>query len=165
VYAVGIYMLFAKVGLTGSKTGIALAHAVLVFPLAVVVIFGAVQGLDPSLARAAGSLGATPWQAFRRVTFPLIRPSVVTAAMLAFLTSFDEVVVALFLSGAQASTLPRKLYESIKSDTDPTMVAASVVLIGITVVVFAMSTHLSRPRAGLGPGAMSESEGGSPHAG
>ena len=151
VFAVGIYLLFAKIGLTGTKIGIGLAHAVLVFPLAVVVIFGALQALDPLLARAAGSLGAGPWRTFRYVTFPLIRPAVVTAALLAFLTSFDEVVVALFLSGALATTLPRKLYESIRMDTDPTMVAASVVLIGLTVVIFAISTLIGRQQGGGGP--------------
>ena len=106
---------------------------------------GRVQG-DPGvdLERAAGSLGAGAWRSFVHVTFPLIRPAVLTAALLAFLTSFDEVVVALFLSGSGAVTLPKKMYESIRFDTDPTIIAASTVLVIITTAILGVCALMQR---------------------
>lgn len=135
VFGVAAYFLFAKLGMVGTQAGMALAHTVLALAPAVVVIFAVLQGLDESLDRAAASLGASPWRRFRHVTLPLIAPGIVTAALLAFLTSFDEVVVAIFLSGAQAVTLPKKMYESVRFDTDPTITAASAVLVGLTLIV------------------------------
>lgn len=146
VFGVAVYFLFAKLGLIATQVGMALAHTVLALAPAVVVIFAVLQGLDESLGRAAASLGASPWRSFRYVTLPLIAPGIMTAALLAFLTSFDEVVVAIFLSGAQAVTLPKKMYESVRFDTDPTITAASAVLVGFTFVVL-LACELFRRRA------------------
>ncbi len=144
VYAVAVYFLFARVGLVGTRTGLALAHTVLALSPAVVVIFAALQNFDRALERAGAALGAGPWRRFRHITFPLIRPGILAAALLAFLTSFDEVVVAIFLSGAGAVTLPKKMYESVRFDTDPTITAASAVLVGLTVVVLALCEAVRR---------------------
>jgi putative spermidine/putrescine transport system permease protein len=147
VYAVAVYLFFAPLGLVGTRTGVALAHAVLALPSAMVVIATALQGLDASLERAASSLGAAPWRGFIHVTLPLIRPSILTALLLAFLTSFDEVVVAIFLGGSRAVTLPKKMYESIRFDTDPTITAASAVLIALTVVILILCEIFRRQGA------------------
>src|SRR5262245_60476630 len=144
VYAVAIYMFFAPMKLTGTKLGMAIAHTVLVLPGTVMVLYAALQGMDESIQRAAASLGAGPWRRFRRITLPLIRPAVLAAALLAFLTSFDEVVIALFLGGVRTVTLPRKMYESIKFDTDPTITAASSVLIGLTIAILLACEILRR---------------------
>src|SRR5262249_3260934 len=117
VYGVSIYLAFARVNLVATRPGMAIAHAVIIIPATVMVIYATLQGLDESFERAAASLGADAWSGFARVTLPLIAPGVVAAVLLAFLTSFDEVVVALFLTGAQTMTLPRKMYESIRFDT------------------------------------------------
>lgn len=144
VYAVAVYFLFARVGLIGTRTGLALAHTVLALSPAAVVIFAALQNLDRTVDRAAASLGASPWRRFRHVTLPLIRPGVLAAALLAFLTSFDEVVVAIFLSGTGAVTLPKKMYESVRFDTDPTITAASAVLVGLTLIVLLLCEAVRR---------------------
>jgi putative spermidine/putrescine transport system permease protein len=144
VYAVAIYVFFAPMKLTGTKLGMAIAHTVLVLPGTVVVLYAALQGMDESIQRAAASLGAGPWRRFCRITLPLIRPAVLAAALLAFLTSFDEVVIALFLGGVGTVTLPRKMYESIKFDTDPTITAASSVLIGLTITILLVCEVLRR---------------------
>lgn len=146
VYAVAIYFLFAQLGLVGTKTGMALAHTVLALPPSVVVISATLHALDTSYERAAASLGADRLRCFVHITFPLIQPSVLTALLLAFLTSFDEVVIAIFLSGASAVTLPKKMYESIRFDTDPTITAASAVLVGLTIIVLGLC-ELFRRRA------------------
>lgn len=149
VYAVAIYFLFAGLNLVGTRLGMALAHTILVLPGVVLVIYAALQGLDPSLQRAAASLGAGPLRRFVRVTLPLIAPAVLAAGLLAFLTSFDEVVIAIFLSGTTNVTLPKKMYESIRFDTDPTITAASAVLIAFTLAVLT-ACELLRRRQALG---------------
>lgn len=151
VYAVAVYFLFARLGLIGTRAGLALAHTVLALSPAVVVIFAALQNLDRSLERAGAALGAGPWRRFRYITLPLIRPGVLAAALLAFLTSFDEVVVAIFLSGTGAVTLPKKMYESVRFDTDPTITAASAVLVGLTIVILLICEAFRRQgrRAGI----------------
>jgi putative spermidine/putrescine transport system permease protein len=149
VYAVAIYVFFAPMKLTGTKLGMAIAHTVLVLPGTVMVLYAALQGMDESIQRAAASLGAGPWRRFRRITLPLIRPAVLAAALLAFLTSFDEVVIALFLGGVRTVTLPRKMYESIKFDTDPTITAASSVLIGLTIAILLVCEILRRQTTGI----------------
>jgi putative spermidine/putrescine transport system permease protein len=147
VFAVGTYYQFAAMGLLGTKVGLALAHSVLALPAALLVILPAVQSVDASYERAAASLGANAWRTLLYVSLPLIRPAIVSGALLAFLTSFDEVVVAIFVAGSRAVTLPKKMYESVRFDTDPTITAASAVLIGLTVVVLLICTVLQR-RAG-----------------
>lgn len=150
VYAVAVYFLFARLGLVGTRAGLALAHTVLALSPAVVVIFAALQNLDRALERAGASLGAGPWRRFRYITLPLIRPGVLAAALLAFLTSFDEVVVAIFLSGTGAVTLPKKMYESVRFDTDPTITAASAILVGLTLVILLICEAFRRQGRAVG---------------
>jgi putative spermidine/putrescine transport system permease protein len=97
------------------------------------------EGFDCALECRAQNLGANGWRTFRFVTFPLIRPGIVSAALLAFVTSFDEVVVAIFVSGTQAATLPKQMWDGIRTEIDPTVAAVSTLLIGVTAAVICIS--------------------------
>ena len=113
----------------------------------------------PRLEHAALSLGATPWLAFRHVLLPLIRPGVITGALLAFITSFDEVVVALFVGGTRTSTLPRRMWEGLRSEIDPTLAAASTLLVAVSLGLM-IALELLRRRAARLAGAAPAGEGG-----
>ena len=128
IISVAVYGIFAKLRLIGAWYGIALAHTILALPFVVIILGAGLRGLDESLEQAALGLGASRWQAIRRVTLPEIRPSIVTAAVLAFITSFDELVVAMFLAGPQM-TLPKKMFDNIRMEIDPTIAAVSVLQI------------------------------------
>ena len=143
ITAVATYELYARLRLVGTVAGLVLAHTVLALPFVVIVVRAALRGLDPTLELAAQSLGASQWQTFRFVTFPLIRPAMLSAALLAFMASFDEVVIAVFISGARTSTLPKLMWEGIRTEIDPTIAAVSTVLIVVTGLIL-MSIALLR---------------------
>ena len=104
--------------------------------------------LDRSLPRAAEGLGASPWRAFRTVTLPLILPGVLAGAVFAFITSFDEVVLSIFLAGIEAKTLPVKMWEVIRLEMTPIVAVASVVFVGLTGLLFAVARGVSRRGTG-----------------
>ena len=110
VVAIGIYYAFSRYGLVGSPVGLILAHTCLSVPFVVTSVSASLAGIDPRLGHAALSLGATPRATFFQVTLPLIRPGVLVGALFAFIHSFDELIVALFISGSGAVTLPRRMW-------------------------------------------------------
>lgn len=132
IVAIGIYFVYARLGLIGHPIGLVLAHTCLAVPFVVINVSASLYGFDERLEQAALSLGATPWRAFWQVTFPLIRPGVMAGAVFAFITSFDELLVALFVSGTTAMTLPRLMWQEIRQDIDPTIAAASTLLLALT---------------------------------
>lgn len=146
IISVAVYGIFAKLKLIGAWYGIALAHTILALPFVIVILGAGLRGLDEGLEEAALGLGASRWQAVWRVTLPEIRPSVVTAAALAFITSFDELVVAMFLSGSQM-TLPKKMFDNIRMEIDPTIAAVSVLQILIITVALLVSQRFGRGAA------------------
>jgi putative spermidine/putrescine transport system permease protein len=129
VVAIGIYYVFARYRLVGTPVGLVLAHTCLAVPFVVTSVSASLAGLDRRLEQAALSLGATPWGTFRQVTLPLIRPSVLVGALFVFITSFDELIVALFLSGSGAITLPRRMWDDLRFAIDPTIAAVSTLTI------------------------------------
>jgi putative spermidine/putrescine transport system permease protein len=133
IVAIGVYYAFARYGLVGTATGLVLAHTCLAVPFVVTSVGASLSGFDRRLEMAALSLGATPFGTFRQVTLPLIMPGVLVGALFAFITSFDELVVALFLSGANAVTLPRRMWEDLRYALDPTIAAVSTLTILVTV--------------------------------
>ncbi len=135
ISGVGMYFFFAKLGLVASFLGLVLAHAVLAVPFVVITVTATLKNFDMNLVRAAGSLGATPFYAFRTVTLPLIAPGVVSGALFAFVFSFDEVVVALFISGPGQRTLPRQMFDGLRDNIDPSILAMSTLLVVISVVL------------------------------
>ena len=146
IVAIGAYFVYARYGLVGSPAALILAHTCLAVPFVVVNVGAALAGLDPRLVRAAESLGAGPLSAFRQVTLPLIAPGMAAGAVFAFITSFDELLVALFLSGSSAVTLPRRMFDEIRYDIDPTVAAASTLLIAGTTLLL-LGAELLRRRS------------------
>src|SRR6516164_11020083 len=143
VVAIGIYYAFARYGLVGTPIGLILAHTCLAVPFVFISVSASLAGLDPRLEQAALSLGATPAGAFFQVTLPLIRPGVLAGALFAFVTSFDELVVALFLSGSGAVTLPRRMWDDLLYQIDPTIAAVSTLTILLSVILMGCA-HLLR---------------------
>jgi putative spermidine/putrescine transport system permease protein len=126
--ALAYYNFLARIGLFGTYAGVVLAHTVLSVPICFLSVCAALKGFDVSLEKAAMSLGAGPLRTFLLVTFPVIRPGLLVGALFTFLTSFEEPVVALFISGRNASTLPKKIFESILVDADPVIAVISTFL-------------------------------------
>jgi putative spermidine/putrescine transport system permease protein len=143
VISVADYGLFAKLKLIGAWYGLAMAHTVLALPFVVIVLTAGLRGLDPALEQAAIGLGASRLTAVRRVTLPQIAPSLVSAMVLAFIVSFDELVVAMFLAGTQM-TLPKKMFDNIRMEIDPTIAAVSVLQILLIAVALAIAARLGR---------------------
>jgi ABC-type spermidine/putrescine transport system permease subunit II len=137
VTAVGLYFLLSRLRLTGSATALCLAHTIAATPIVMVIVAAALRLSDGSLELAARSLGATWWKTLRYVTLPSIAPAVLSAASFSFLISFDEVVLAVFLGGPNATTLPKRMWESMRFEIDPTLTAISSVLTLVAIVVLA----------------------------
>lgn len=133
IMAVAMFLFFSTIGLTGSVVGMILAHTVIGTPYVVISANAALQNFDMTLIRAAKSLGASPWMAYRRVLFPMIKPAIVAGALFAFVASFDEVVIVLFLAGPEQVTLPIRLFEGIRDELTPVVIAAATIMIGISV--------------------------------
>lgn len=140
VLSVVIYGVFARLQLIGAWYGIAVAHTVLALPFVVILVGAGLRGFDEAQEQAALGLGASLPVAIWRVTLPQLRPSLISAGFLAFISSFDELVVAMFLSGS-AMTLPKKMFDNIVSEIDPTIAAVSVIqilLVGICLALCAL---------------------------
>lgn len=133
--AIGTFYAYGRVGLNNSITGLVLAHTALAAPLVMIVITAALRTYDLNQERVARSLGATRWKAFFVITLPQIKFSVLTAALLSFLTSFDEVIVAIFVSGGSNATLTKHMFAALRDYIDPTIAAISTVMIVISTVL------------------------------
>ncbi|WP_213304771.1 ABC transporter permease [Paraburkholderia sacchari] len=129
VVGVGMYLFFAPLGLANTYLGLILAHASLGVPFVVTTVAATLQGFNYNLVRASLSLGANPVSTFFRITLPVIAPGVISGALFAFATSFDEVVVTLFLAGADQTTLPRQMFTGIRENISPTIAALATILI------------------------------------
>ena len=149
VVAIALYATFLGWGLIGTPTGFVLAHTVLALPFVVVNVGAALRGFDRTLERAAAGLGASSWATFRQVTLPVIRPGVASGALFAFVTSFDEVVVSLFIQSPQLQTLPVQMFTSVTNEVDPTIAAASTVVLVVSTVLLGLTglTRRSKSRA------------------
>ncbi|MET4391630.1 MULTISPECIES: ABC transporter permease [unclassified Bradyrhizobium] len=146
ITAVGLYFFYAEVGLLNSYAGLILAHTMLATPYVLITVTATLSGFDRSLALAAASLGASPILVFFRVTMPLILPGMIAGALFAFITSFDELVVALFVAGPEQRTLPRVMFSGIREELNPTITAAATVLIFVAAGML-ITLELLRRRA------------------
>jgi putative spermidine/putrescine transport system permease protein len=144
VAAIGIYYAFARYRLVGTPAGLVLAHTCLAVPFVVTSVSASLAGFDRRLEQASLSLGASPWATFRQVTLPLISPGVLAGALFAFITSFDELIVALFLSGSGAVTLPRRMWDDLRFAIDPTIAAVSTLTIVLTALILGGARLLRR---------------------
>jgi len=135
ITAVAIYLFYAQLGLIATISGLVLAHTVLATPFVVVTVTSTLSGFDHSLSRAASGLGAPPLTVFTNVILPIILPGIISGALFAFVTSFDEVVVALFITSAEQRTLPKQMFSGIREQISPTITAAATVLILFSVTL------------------------------
>lgn len=138
VLAVGLYAFFLQIGLNGTMIGFLIAHLVLALPFSILSISKALEGFDKSIEDAAVLCGASPLEAKIRVTLPAISHGIFSAAIFSFLTSWDEVVVAIFMSSPTLQTLPVKVWATLRQDLTPVVAAASTLLILLTVILMAL---------------------------
>jgi putative spermidine/putrescine transport system permease protein len=155
ITAAGMYFFYSDVGLAQTLPGIILAHTALGTPFVVITVTATLAGFDTNLIRASSSLGATPTYTFFNVTMPLILPGMISGALFAFITSFDEVVVVLFLAGFEERTIPRQMWAGIREQISPTILAVATLLICVSVLLL-VTLELLRRRGerlrGLSPG-------------
>jgi ABC-type spermidine/putrescine transport system permease subunit II len=144
IVAIALYSLYADLHLIGTMFGLVLAHTLLASPIVMIVVASTLNGLDQGFERAAMSLGATPYRTFLLVTLPLIQHGIWSAAVFAFVTSFDEVVIAIFISGSTAITLPRQMWDGVRTEIDPTIAAVSSLVVGTSIVVLGVVLLLNR---------------------
>jgi putative spermidine/putrescine transport system permease protein len=146
ISAIGLFFFYALSGLNGTIVGIILAHTALATPFVVIVVTATLSSFDRTLMRAGASCGAPPHTVFFKVVLPLILPGVISGALFAFVISFDEVIVILFIGGPEQRTLPRQMFAGIREQISPTITAAASVLIVISTVLL-VTIELLRRRA------------------
>ena len=141
-----IFFFMAKVGLAATHTGIILSHIILGTPFVVITVTATLSGFDHSVTRAAASLGSNPVNTFMKITLPLIMPGVISGALFAFVTSFDEVVVVLFLAGLENTTIPIQMWVGLREQLSPTIMAVATCLIIMSTLIL-VSAELLRRRS------------------
>ena len=141
-----IFFFMAKVGLAATHTGIVLSHIILGTPFVVITVTATLSGFDHSVTRAAASLGSNPVNTFMKITLPLIMPGVISGALFAFVTSFDEVVVVLFLAGLENTTIPIQMWVGLREQLSPTIMAVATCLIIMSTLIL-VSAELLRRRS------------------
>jgi putative spermidine/putrescine transport system permease protein len=149
VSALGYYGFLSLLHLVGTRTGMIVAHSVLSIPIAFLVLTATLKGFDRNLERAAMNAGAGPLRTFVFVTLPVLRPGLLVGALFAFLHSFNEAVVAIFIAGRDASTLPKKMFESIRLESDPVIAVVSTLLTGAVFLGVLVSVFIRRRPANV----------------
>jgi len=144
VMALAFYITLSKLGMLGTRLGLILAYTPLTLPFSVLPISATLRGFDRSLEHAALNLGANRVQTFMKITFPIIRPGILTGAIFAFMIAFDEVVIALFICGSTAVTLPKKMWDVIRYEIEPMLPAISTLLLLLAAVILVLIGILQR---------------------
>jgi len=155
ISAAGMYFFYSRLGLQGTFIGVVLAHAALGTPFVIITVTATLIGFDKSLVRAAANMGAGPVRTFFKVQMPLILPGVISGALFAFITSFDEVVVVLFVGSAGQKTLPWQMFTGLREQISPTILAVASLMVAISILLLT-TLELLRRRSerlrGLSPG-------------
>ncbi len=144
ISAAGMFFFYSRIGLQGTHIGVILAHAALATPFVVITVTATLTGFDHSLTRAAASLGSSPTHTFFHITVPLITPGVISGALFAFITSFDEVVVVLFVGSYKQRTIPWQMFSGIREEISPTIMAVATILIVVSVALLVFLELLRR---------------------
>ncbi len=155
ISAAGMYFFYSRIGLQGTYMGVVLAHAALGIPFVIITVTATLVGFDQSLVRAAANMGANPVTTFFRVQMPLILPGVISGGLFAFITSFDEVVVVLFVGSANQQTLPWQMFTGLREQISPTILAVATILVGISIALLTTVEILRRRSEklrGMSPG-------------
>jgi len=145
ITATGMFFFFSKIGLAQTYIGLIMAHALLGTPFVVITVTATLTSFDRSLIRAAANLGANPLTAFFKVQMPLIMPGVISGGLFAFVTSFDEVVVVLFLAEPEQRTIPRQMWSGLREQVSPTILAVATILVILSFILLS-SLEISRRR-------------------
>ena len=155
ISAAGMYFFYSRIGLQGTLAGVVLAHAALGIPFVIITVTATLVGFDRSLTRAAANMGANPVTTFFRVQMPLILPGVISGGLFAFITSFDEEVVVLFVGSARQQTLPWQMFTGLREQISPTILAVATILVAISIALLT-TVELLRRRSerlrGMSPG-------------
>jgi putative spermidine/putrescine transport system permease protein len=146
ITAVGAYLFYAPIGLANSFLGIIIAQTTVASPFVVVTVGASLANFDRTLMRAAAISGARPIMAFQRVMLPSILPGVLSGAAFAFVASFDELVIALFLAGPRQRTLPMQMFVGLREHLDPTITAAATLMMSLSILLLIVADWLSRRR-------------------
>ncbi|QBF29728.1 ABC transporter permease [Thalassococcus sp. S3] len=155
ISAAGMYFFYSRIGLQGTYLGVVLAHAALGIPFVIITVTATLVGFDRSLTRAAANMGAGPVTTFFRVQMPLILPGVISGGLFAFITSFDEVVVVLFVGSAGQKTLPWQMFTGLREQISPTILAVATILVVISIALLTVVELLRRRSErlrGMSPG-------------
>ncbi|NIJ39496.1 putative spermidine/putrescine transport system permease protein [Sphingopyxis panaciterrae] len=144
VVAIAFYFLFAPLGLVNGPVGLIVAHSALALPFVVIVVHASLRGLDLELLRAAASLGAPPVTVLLRILAPLIAPGIAAGAVFAFMTSFDETTIALFIAGPEQRTLPIQMFEGVREQVSPAIAAAATLLVIASTLLLGTAELLRR---------------------
>ena len=144
ISAAGMFFFYSKIGLAQTMPGLILAHAALGTPFVVITVTATLIGFDHSLTRAAASLGATPTTTFFKVIMPLVTPGMISGALFAFITSFDEVVVVFFLAGFEQRTIPRQMWAGIREQISPTILAVATLMVFFSIILLITLEMLRR---------------------
>ena len=144
ISAAGMYFFYARIGIASTHFGVILAHSALGIPFVIITVTATLVSFDHSLTRAAASLGSSPTRTFFVVIVPLILPGVISGALLAFITSFDEVVVVLFVGSVEQRTIPWKMFSGIREEIRPTILAVATLLVFVSIVLLTMVELLRR---------------------
>ena len=155
ISASGMYFFYSRIGLQGTYAVVVLAHAVLGVPFVIITVTATLVGFDKSLTRAAANMGAGPVRTFFKIQMPLILPGVISGGLFAFITSFDEVVVVLFVGSAGQKTLPWQMFTGLREQISPTILAVATILIAMSIILLT-TLELLRRRSerlrGMSPG-------------
>jgi putative spermidine/putrescine transport system permease protein len=146
IISIALYGFFSRIGLLGSRVGLVFGHTMVCVPFVVITVSASLKGFDESLEMAAMICGATRLKAFMKVTLPIIRPGMISGALFAFIISFDEIVISMFLCGIETRTLPLKMWEGIRMEVNPIIAAVSTLLICLSIVLL-LSAELVRRKA------------------
>lgn len=144
IVAAGMFFFYTRFNLVATFPGLIIAHAALGIPFVIITVTATLAGFDRSLYQAGLSLGGSPVEVFRSVVLPIIRPGVISGALFAFVTSFDEIVLVLFLAGPEQRTIPRQMFAGIREQISPTILAVATLLIAISIVLLAVLEGLRR---------------------
>ncbi len=146
IVAVASFAFYASIGMIGSRFSLILAHAGLAAPVVVTTVIASLKSFDRTLMRAGASLGASPFVAFRRILLPIISPGVAAGALIAFVISFDEVVIASYLTTSEQKTLPRVIFSGVRESISPAIAAAAVLLVILSAGILVATALLQRPK-------------------
>ncbi len=144
ITATGLFFFYSMTGLANSYVGVVMAHATLGIPFVIITVTATLVGFDHSLTRAAANLGATPTTTFFKITMPLILPGVISGALFAFVTSFDEVVVVLFVAAHDQQTIPRQMWNGIREQISPAILSVATILVIISILLLTTVEVLRR---------------------